>query len=184
MIPPICAVARLANGATLSIVLMPHASVTCRCQHNDPACVSYCVLGSLKILSVECGNVEIWNVPVAARWSVNSSQWNKSWGGSSAPPSSIPGKDRNRNSKDFLVHIQFSISLAMERDALQPHSIMTLFHGQKHRKLDFFLQSYFSFSQWNIELISCRLWTSTSPWKENNRRREWGRKNITKGNGN
>lgn len=127
---------------------MPHASVTSTYQQNDPSC--YCVLGCLKTLS----------------------QWKKSGDGSSAPPSSILGKDRNRKSKDFFVRVQFSISLAMGRDAPQPHSIITLFHWQKHRKL--FQQSYFS--QWNIELISRRLWTSPLTWKGNRGRWGWREK--------
>lgn len=141
---PFCAAARRANGATPSIVLMPHASVTSTYLQNHPSC--YCVLGCLKTLS----------------------QWKKSWDGSSAPPD----KDRNRKSKDFFVCVKFSISFAMGRDAPQPPSIITLFHRQKHRKL--FQQSYFS--QWNIELISRRLWTSPSTWKGNRGRWGWREK--------
>lgn len=153
---------------------MSHASVTCRCQHNDPACKSYCALGEAS---------KYWSVWVRKCWNFEMCQWaptrastaanqTKAEVGAQHRPPLSRAKTEKGTEKIFFVHVQFSISLAMERDALQPHSIMTLFHRQKNRKLDFFLQSHFSFSQWGIELISRRLWTSTSTRKEKKRRRE------------
>lgn len=123
MIAAICAAAKLANKATLSIVLMSHAS---SCLQKNPSC--YCVLGGFETLSARCKNVDILKWPPATP-STAANGTKAEVGAQHLLPLS-----RAKTETDFFVRVQFSISLAMGRDAPKPHSIITLFHQQKTLK--------------------------------------------------
>lgn len=126
LIAPICAAASLANGPSLSLVLMPHASVTSTGPQNDPSC--YCVPGRPR-------NIERW---VQKRGHFKWPPATMSTAGSGTKAQHLLPLSRAKTETDFFVPVQFSISLAMGRDAAKLHSIITLFHRQKHRKQDLF----------------------------------------------